>query len=80
MAQTKQTPRTGLYEKLVIEPKDDKPEEDDDAPKGLLFEGVQHSLRLKKQNPSDDMNKKHKLGKLDDKIDSGDGSDDDYVG
>eukprot|EP00957_Ditylum_brightwellii_P203433 15334598-Ditylum_brightwellii.AAC.1 len=72
MAQTKQTPRTGVYEKLDVVPKDNKPEEEDDAPKGPSFE--------------DDVNKTNKLGKktnskykLDDKIDSGDDSNDDYV-
>eukprot|EP00957_Ditylum_brightwellii_P117559 8965925-Ditylum_brightwellii.AAC.1 len=80
MAQTKQTPRTVVYEKLVIAPKDNKPEKDDNAPEGLSFEGVQHSLRIKKQNLSDDVNKTNKLGKLDNKIDSGGNSNEDYGG
>eukprot|EP00957_Ditylum_brightwellii_P181812 13850534-Ditylum_brightwellii.AAC.1 len=75
MAQTKQTPRTGSYERLDIGPKDNKATEEDDAPKGI-----------NKQNLPDDVKETDKLGKktdskykLDNKIDSGDNSDDSHV-
>eukprot|EP00957_Ditylum_brightwellii_P114125 8700461-Ditylum_brightwellii.AAC.1 len=55
-----------------------KPEEDNNGLKGLPFEGVQCSLRCA-QNPSDDVNKRNKLGKSDNKIDGGDKSNEDYV-
>eukprot|EP00957_Ditylum_brightwellii_P077269 5872077-Ditylum_brightwellii.AAC.1 len=44
IASTKQTPRVGVYEKLGSKSKENKLDEDDDEPKGLLFEGVRHSL------------------------------------
>eukprot|EP00957_Ditylum_brightwellii_P060985 4629440-Ditylum_brightwellii.AAC.1 len=62
MARTKQTPRLEAYERLDAAPKDDKPKEDDNVPKGSSFDDVHQSLRII-QNLSDDMKKTNKLGK-----------------
>eukprot|EP00957_Ditylum_brightwellii_P176118 13410683-Ditylum_brightwellii.AAC.1 len=86
MAEIKQTPRTGVYERLDVAPKDNDTEEDDNALKGSVFDGVRHSLRIKKKNLSEDVKETNKLGKktnikykLDDKIDGGDNSNESNV-